>query len=477
MLDKFHLNNNIISSKNNLTNKYSTTVFNQLERVDIKKRDYFIFLITAFSIIISFVLFFYFQDDFNKLHYDRTKTIGSQILLGFSILLLIYQCLFIIYIIYKYLNYKPIDSVSNKELPTCTVIVPAYNEGKLVLETLRSLVANDYPNEKLQIMAIDDGSKDDTWQWMIEAKKELGDRIEIFQQLQNMGKRHALYHGFKTGKGDIFVTVDSDSIVKTDTLRNLVSPFVINKNCGAVGGNVRVLNKSKGIIPKMLNVTFVFSFEFIRSAQSVSGSVLCTPGALAAYKKEAVLNCLEEWINQKFMGKTSDIGEDRALTNMILRQGLQVLFQKNSFVFTNSPESYEQLNKMFIRWERSNVRENIEMTKFAFCDFRTKGKFDVRFLLINQWINVILSIPFTILMFYLMLSNPILFLSSTFLGIFIFSSLQAFLYSRKYNFLESIWFYTYSIFYTFTLFWITPYAILTVGKKGWLTREILKHKL
>ena len=127
---------------------------------------------------------------------------------------------------------------------------------------------------------------------------------------------------------------------------------------------------------------------------------------------------------------------------------------------------------MFIRWERSNVRENIEMTKFAFSNFRKEQKFDARFLLINQWIKVILSIPFTLLMFYLIISNPILFLSSTFFGIFIFSTVQVVLYSKRYNFLESLWFYTYSIFYTFTLFWITPYAIITAGRKGWLTREI-----
>lgn len=473
MLEKIHFIESSHSKTENHSNKFNASLFSKIDRSNFKSKDYFIFSITAFSILVSLFLIYYLQHDFEELHLSRTKSIWGQLLLGISYSLLIYQIVFIFYIIYKFSKYKPIASVSDEELPTCTVIVPAYNEGKLVLDTLRSLVSNDYPKEKLQIMAIDDGSKDDTWSWMNEAKKELGDRIEIYQQPKNMGKRHALYKGFTTGKGDVFVTVDSDSIVKQDTLRNLVSPFVTNKNCGAVGGNVRVLNKKRGLIPKMLNVTFVFSFEFIRSAQSVSGSVLCTPGALAAYKRSAVLNCLDNWINQRFMGKASDIGEDRALTNMILKQGLHVLFQSNSFVYTNSPESYQQLNKMFIRWERSNVRENIEMTKFAFSNFRKERKFDARFLLINQWIKVILSIPFTLLMFYLIISNPILFLSSTFFGIFIFSTVQVVLYSKKYNFLESIWFYTYSIFYTFTLFWITPYAIITAGKKGWLTREIV----
>lgn len=474
MLENVHYNESSKSETPNLSKTFNASLFKKIDKTNFKSKDYLVFSATLFSILLSLFLIFYLQHDFEELRLTRSKSIWGQLLLGLSYSLLIYQIFFIGYILYRFSKYKPIASVTDQQLPTCTVIVPAYNEGKLVLDTLRSLVANVYPKEKLQIFAIDDGSKDDTWHWMNEAKKELGDRIEIFQQPKNKGKRHALYRGFTTGSGDVFVTVDSDSIVKQDTLRNLVSPFVTNPNCGAVGGNVRVLNKKQGIIPKMLNVTFVFSFEFIRSAQSVSGSVLCTPGALAAYKRTAVLNCLDNWINQTFMGKASDIGEDRALTNMILKQGLHVLFQRNSYVYTNSPESYQQLNKMFIRWERSNVRENIEMTKFAFSNFRKEPKFDARFLLINQWIKVILAIPFTLLMFFLIISNPILFLSSTFFGIFVFSSLQALLYTKRYNFLESLWFYTYSIFYTFTLFWITPYAILTAGKKGWLTREISK---
>jgi len=452
--------------------KFNTKLFKRMDAYKLNKKDFLIFSATILCFLASLFILYDLQPEFERLHLNRMKTVWGQILLVLSIALLIYQILFIIYILLSYSKYKEIDSVSDEDLPSCTVIVPAYNEGKLVLETLRSLVSNSYPQEKLQILAIDDGSKDDTWEWMLKAKSELGERIEIHQQPKNMGKRHALYYGFTSGNGDVFVTVDSDSIVKKDTLRNLVSPFVTNKNCGAVGGNVRVLNKKQGIIPKMLHVTFVFSFEFIRAAQSVSGSVLCTPGALAGYRKTAVLACLNDWINQKFMGKASDIGEDRALTNMILKQGYHVLFQKNAFVYTNSPESYQQLYKMFIRWERSNVRENIEMSKFAFSDFRNESKIAARFLLINQWIKVIFSIPFTILMFFLIITKPILFLSSTFLGIFLFSTFQVFLYSKKYNLLESLWFYTYSIFYTFALFWITPYAIFTAGRKGWLTREI-----
>src|SRR5690606_4856683 len=99
---------------------------------------------------------------------------------------------FLLYTAVLYFRYKVVNPVSDEELPKCTVIVPAYNEGKLVYETLVSLVESDYPKDKLQIISIDDGSQDDTWNWMRKAKFELGNRVEIFQQPENKGKRHAL---------------------------------------------------------------------------------------------------------------------------------------------------------------------------------------------------------------------------------------------------------------------------------------------
>lgn len=430
-------------------------------------------LICTFLLIIdALYLGFVLQEDFR--FYDLTH-LNSKLgiwLMAFSVVLLIFKASFFVYTLIRYFKYKPIEAVTNDELPSCTVIVPAYNEGKQVYDTLMSLAKSDYPEEKLELLSIDDGSEDDTWPWMIEAKKVLGNRVTIQQQPKNLGKRHALYRGFNQGKGDVFVTVDSDSIVNPDTLKKLVSPFVKNKKCGAVAGNIRVLNKDKGLLPKMLDVSFVLSFEFVRSAESSLNSVLCTPGALAAYKRDAVFNCLDEWINQKFMGQPSDIGEDRAMTNMILKQGYHVLFQRNAYAFTNVPEKYKGLYKMFIRWGRSNVRENLEMSKYVFKDFRTGSKLGTRLLFLSQSLEIVLAYPFLILMLFFILNQPLTFVSSTFLSILVLSTFPVIFYAKRYKLKESIWAYTYSVLYTFGLFWITPYAIATANKRGWLTRDL-----
>ncbi|GAB2631873.1 glycosyltransferase family 2 protein [Belliella aquatica] len=454
----------ILTNKERIQSKIQTNRFNNFERL--------ILTLTFSSIILAIISLFYFEAYFDQLHIARLETGWGYWTFIISISLLGIKLIFLSWLFYLHKKYKPIESVSDEDLPFCTVIVPAYNEGEMVYKTLKSLTDSLYPIYKLQIITIDDGSKDDTWKWMQKAKGELGNRITICQQPKNMGKRAALHRAFLEGTGEVFVTVDSDSLVKKNTLRNLVSPFVINESCGAVAGNVMVLNKESGLIPKMLNVSFAFSFEFIRSAQSVLGSVLCTPGALAAYRKTAVMNCLNDWVNQEFMGKKTDIGEDRAMTNMILKQGYEVVFQKNAEVYTNIPEKYNNLRKMFTRWERSNVRENIMLTKFAFSDFREGNKYGTRLLLFNQWLKVLLAYPALALLITLLIIQPFLVLSSIFIGLFVFSSLPALFYLLKRDKHDAVWAYSYAIFYTFSLFWIPPYAIATASRSGWLTRTM-----
>lgn len=204
------------------------------------------FVLMLASIYVVYVL----QTDYEQFNIERRSTTFGLIFMAIAGSLFVFKAGFFVYTLYRYFRYKPISSVSDDELPTCTVIVPAYNEGKQVWDTLMSLAESDFPKEKLQLLSIDDGSKDDTWYWMQEAKKKLGDRLAIYQQPENKGKRHALYRGFNEGTGEVFVTVDSDSIVKKYTLRNLVSPFVTNEKCGAVAGNIRVLNNKEALIPK-----------------------------------------------------------------------------------------------------------------------------------------------------------------------------------------------------------------------------------
>lgn len=369
-------------------------------------------------------------------------------------------------------RYRPLPGCHDHDLPRCTVVVPAYNEGRQVMTTLKSLAASDYPAEKLQIISVDDGSLDDTWQWMIKAKRELGDRITILKLPHNQGKRKALYHGFRKSVGDVLVTVDSDSTVERETLRNLVTPFVQDSLVGGVAGNVRVLNPQKGMIPRMLDVVFVYSFDFIRAAQSEVNAVMCTPGALSAYRRTVVIPVLDEWMQQKFCGCPATIGEDRAMTNLILREGYHVLFQQNAMVYTDVPVRYEKLCKMFLRWARSNIRETIAMSGFAFRPFRKGPMLGARINLILSWMGLTKNPVCLMWVWCLMISAPLTFGPDIISGILCCSSIWAVFFFWRYRSMAACWAFGYGIFWFFALFWINPYALLTPHRSGWLTRDI-----
>ena len=372
-------------------------------------------------------------------------------------------------------HYKPVPGAKDDCLPCVTVVVPAYNEGPLVLETLRSLCLGDYPVEKFQLIAIDDGSMDDTWHWIQAGEEEFPEKITAVRLMKNSGKRRALYEGFTRATGEVLVTVDSDSIVNSDTVRNLVSPFVGDPDCGAVAGNVRVLNKT-GMIAKMLDVSFVFSFEFTRSAQSVLRTVLCTPGALAAYRRDLVMNVLNEWLTQKFLGREANIGEDRAITNLILRQGKSVLFQRDAVVYTSVPERYPNLCKMLIRWGRSNVRENLKMQSYAFGHFRSHHRMSARLLLIMQHLWCFPSPLLFVSMLFMAVQLPMHIVITTLAGVALWGSVPALFYSCRYGWSDALWAYAYGIFHFAALAWITPYSFLTMRRTGWLTRTLGKTK-
>ncbi len=444
----------------------------QYRRSGLRRVDVIVLLSTQLLMFMAIYMIFQLQPHFELLRAERSQTLGGRTLIAFLSAVLLIQISFLLYFTLLFSRYRPIRLAELSELPACTVIVPAYNEGRLVLNTLLSIASSNYAPEKVEMIAVDDGSTDDTWAWILEAKAQLGDRLTIFRQPVNKGKREALYKGFMTGTNDIFVTIDSDSIVLPNTLGHLTSPFLADSECGAVAGNVKVLNHKDSLIARMLNVSFMFSFEFIRSAQSSLGFVLCTPGALSAYRREAVMNCLPEWIDQTFRGKPATIGEDRSMTNMILKQGYKVSFQRDAKVLTNTPASYSNLRKMFTRWGRSNVRESIMMNKYMFKDFRSDGKMGARLMYLHQWLSIIMAFPLTLLMFYFLLTYPVLFLTSSITGAFIYSSIQALFYWRKYKFIDAMWAYPYSLFYAFTLFWIMPYAIITAAKSAWLTRGL-----
>src|SRR2546430_7448587 len=213
-----------------------------------------------------------------------------------------------------WLLYRPFAAVRAEEAPALTVIIPAYNEGKGVEHAIASVAAAHYPRGRLQIIAVDDGSTDDTWHHIQNAARRYAGLVTPVRLPVNLGKRGALSEGFRRATGEIIVTVDSDSVIERGALLAIAGPFR-DPRIGAVAGKVAVHNRRAGPIPRMLHVRFVLSFDYLRRAQSVFRTVYCCPGALAAYRASVARRGLPRWGRQRVLRAARTFWGGRALPN------------------------------------------------------------------------------------------------------------------------------------------------------------------
>ncbi len=366
-----------------------------------------------------------------------------------------------------WLRYRPFQPATGEEAPRLTVIIPAYNEGMMVERSIASVASSCYPKDRLEIIAVDDGSKDDTWRYIVRAALEFPGVVSPVRLASNLGKRGALAEGFRRATGEIIVTVDSDSIIEPDTLLAIVSPFRDHR-VGAVAGKVAVLNRMSSLLPRMLHVRFILSFDFLRSVQSVFRTVYCCPGALAAYRASVVRQVMPAWEHQTFFGVPCTFGEDRGLTNCILDAGYDTVYQRTAVVHTVVPETYAKLCKMYLRWDRSYIREELRFARIVW-----KRPLVSRALAIYECTMSNLRFPVAYLAIGLLLvnvtSDPGTLLRMLF-GIMVASTFYVLYYLRSERSWDFIFGILYAYFSFFALTWIFPYALLTVRARGWLTR-------
>jgi len=406
-------------------------------------------------------------NNFNELYETR---VGAILMTGGALYSAFMLCVTLVRVI-MVMGYRPMRALPDEQLPTVAVIVPAYNEGADVAKSIDSIARSDYPREKLQIIAIDDGSKDDTWLHMEAAARRHPDVVCAIRMDKNGGKRQGLRVGFALAAGDVLVTMDSDSIVERQALRSLVTPIAKDPRIGSVAGNVKVLNRDAGILPRMMRASFVIAFDFTRAYQSRIGAVLCTPGAFSAYRRSAVEAVLNDWNNQSFMGKPSTIAEDRALTNLILREGHEIVFQNDAVVWTNVPTTYKQMARMYQRWERGNVRENLTYGTFCWKPFRKRHRMAANF----EWALSVadMVIPYVLIAASLAygIVNPF-FMLKYLSFIIIFAGLMQTYYWMKEKNSDCIYGVLYSLFWFTSLWWVVPYSIVTAGNGSWMTRTL-----
>ena len=367
-------------------------------------------------------------------------------------------------------RYAPEPSISDEGLPSVTVVIPAFNESEGVRRAIESVLAADYPADRLSLTVVDDGSTDDTWAHIVSGVS-LDSRARAIQLPANAGKRHALYRGMSEATSEVVVTLDSDSRIEPDALRHLVAPFM-NHDVGAVAGRILVDNRESNLLTRMLAARFILGFDLVRAYQSELETVWCCPGALQAYRLEIIEPHLQSWRDQRFLGASCTNGDDHALTNQVLSQGLFVRYQSTAVAHTRVPTTYRPLVRMLTRWGRSATREGLRALAFTPRRARRLGSVKGALMALDALCHPLvimlklLALPVTVIALAL---QPSWFLSGVAFTLGA-GALYALIYLRSDPSPRALYALSWAAYATLALPWVQPWATLTVRSNRWLTR-------
>lgn len=350
--------------------------------------------------------------------------------------------------------------------PRIAIVMPGFNEQQAIAASLRSLLALDYPEDKLELVAINDGSTDDTLAEMQRVAVESGGRVRVIDFPRNRGKRAAMAAGIRATSAEVVAFVDSDSVVEPDGLHWLVQPFA-NARVGAVCGHANVLNTTDSWLTRMQAVRYFVAFRVVKAAESVFGAVTCCSGCFSAYRREAILPRLEWWEQQTFLGVESTFGDDRSLTNCVLRDW-KILYEKRAVSHTIVPVTFREFIIQQTRWKRSWTRESLLVGKFIWRKHPVAAFF--------TYMSIVLPLVAPIAALHAVLwaplvhhaGLPLIYLAGIYALALVYS-LYYLLFQERYDLL---WLYgiLFAFLYLAVMLWQTYYAIATCRTSAWGTR-------
>ncbi|HLV89323.1 MAG TPA: glycosyltransferase [Candidatus Sulfotelmatobacter sp.] len=233
---------------------------------------------------------------------------------------------------------RPAEVASYK--PKVAVLIPAYNEEKVIERTVRAALNSNYPN--LRVIVIDDGSKDRTLEVARErfASEQATGQVLILAK-PNSGKADALNYGIEhIGDAELFVGIDADTVIAPDAISRLV-PHFINPAVGAIAGNAKVGNRVN-LWTRWQALEYITSQNFERRALDVLGAVSVVPGAIGAWRVEAV--------REAGGYHTDTVAEDADLTMALLRLGYRVEYEDMALAYTEAPTNANGLMRQRFRW-------------------------------------------------------------------------------------------------------------------------------
>lgn len=379
--------------------------------------------------------------------------------------------------------YKPATGDITEDYKV-SVVIPSYNENpESVLKAIRSILEQDY--QVHEIIFVDDGSKDISAyeEVSILAKEIQGSyvqaavsgeasyryseykipRIITHRFDENKGKKQAQAWAFKRAEGDFIMLVDSDGYLYPNAVRELLKQFDDDDVSGVVG-HVSARNLKDNILTKMQDILYHNAFRVGRASQSITNCVLVCSGAISMYRRNVIVDNIDEFLKTKILGIKCEAGDDRCLTNIALKYGGKTKYQSTALCITDVPTNTKNFFKQQVRWTKSFYLYTFESMKHAW-----KKPFMALWLLGEGFLWIFFAASQTT-SFISWTENYYVTLALFSVGYMILSALMNGVYYALKNPLSYILSPFFALIHLFFLFPIRIYALITLRRSNWGTR-------
>ncbi|NVO11110.1 MAG: glycosyltransferase family 2 protein [Bacteroidales bacterium] len=263
--------------------------------------------------------------------------------------------------VYGYINFiksmkeKKFVDTQTFDFPTCTILIPAHNEEKVIGNTIESMLKLEYPKDKLKIMIINDGSKDSTKE-IIEHYVAQDSRVVLFDVPKGQGgkgKSRALNLGVKQVKSDVIAIYDADNTPDSKSLYYLVAQLISDKELGGVIGKFRTVNKNRNLLTSFINIETLSFQSMLQAGRWQMHNIATLPGTNFV---------MWRWLIEELEGWDEEaLTEDSELSIRIYEKGYKIKFIPYAITYEQEPETWKVWMKQRVRWVRGN---NYVIAKF-----------------------------------------------------------------------------------------------------------------
>lgn len=298
-------------------------------------------------------------------------------------IILIWSLLFvnIVLIIAGYIYYLKVENEPNPEVvgehPFVSIMVPAHNEGVVIVKTVEALLALDYPDDCYEIIVINDNSSDNSADLLKAIQDDHPARNLIIINTDNItggkGKSNALNIGYQQSKGEYLAIYDADNTPEHKALSYLVAELQGDDSLGAVIGKFRTRNKEVNLLTRFINIE-TLSFQWMAQAGRWQLMKLCTIPGTNFILRRTIINAIGGW-------DVKAVAEDTEISFRIYLMGYKIKFQPKAVTWEQEPQTLGVWFRQRTRWVKGNVYVLIKNIGFLVDPEAKKIRFDIFYFL------------------------------------------------------------------------------------------------